>query len=176
MARATKKSVDAPVVAEPVVATPPPAPVEEETTSVEEVDNFAVVSEKLATVTSELKSIVALVKTLQKENAKLKKLAAKKTRKPSANRGLSGFAKPTKLSNELCAFLGVPAGTELARTEVTRKLNEYIKSNNLQDAKDRRKIVPDAKLKKLIAPEYVNNLSFFVLQSAIKGHFVKASA
>ena len=59
-----------------------------------------------------------------------------------------GLSKPVKLKSDLAAFLGE---TELPRTEITQKLWEYIKKNNLQDAKNRRMINADANLKAVFA-------------------------
>ena len=54
--------------------------------------------------------------------------------------------KPTLISNELAAFLGKEVGTQMARTEVTREINAYIRANNLQDKDNGRKINADTKL------------------------------
>jgi chromatin remodeling complex protein RSC6 len=61
-----------------------------------------------------------------------------------------GLSKPVKLKNELAAFLGA---TELPRTEITKKLWDYIKANKLQTKTENGKpenagkfIVADAKL------------------------------
>jgi chromatin remodeling complex protein RSC6 len=61
-----------------------------------------------------------------------------------------GLKKPVKLKNELAEFLGA---TELPRTEITKKLWEYIKANKLQTKTENGKaenagkfIVADAKL------------------------------
>ena len=88
----------------------------------------------------------------------------------------SGFAKPTLVSKDLCDFLSMPEGSELARTEVTRLLNKYIKDNNLQDPVDRRTIRPDLKLQALLNIKGDTQLKYFNMQSYIKHHFVKAEA
>ncbi len=183
--RSTKSS-PAPVVAEtpaPVTEVPTPEPVtvvetavETETTPVVEVDKFVVVLERLQRFATELKDTIALVKTLQKEQQKMQKSSVKKTKKaaPVASnkpRTPSGFAKPTKLSDDLCAFLGVPSGSEMARTEVTRVINEYIKKNSLQDTKDKRTIVPDTKLMSILKLGEGDKLTYFNLQTYIKHHF-----
>ena len=61
-----------------------------------------------------------------------------------------GLSKPVKLKNELAEFLGA---TELPRTEITKKLWDYIKANKLQTKTENGKpenagkfIVADAKL------------------------------
>ena len=64
----------------------------------------------------------------------------------ATNENTSKFMKPMKPSKELAAVVG--AGP-MPRTEVTKKLWEYIKKNALQDPKNKRNIVPDANLSKI---------------------------
>jgi chromatin remodeling complex protein RSC6 len=140
-------------------------------------DKFDVISTKVNDVAASLRDLQLHLKTVQKELVKLVKANVKKTKSrtsTSVKKTPSGFAKPTKLSDALCDFLGIPSGTELARTEVTRRLNAYIKENNLQDATDRRKIHPDEKLSKVLTMQEGDTLSFFNLQSHIKSNFLKA--
>ena len=66
------------------------------------------------------------------------------------NRVLSGFVKPTYISNELATFLGKSIGTEMSRVEVSKDINNYIRANNLQDKINGRKINCDAKLRNLL--------------------------
>ena len=124
---------------------------------------------------SELKTLCKDVNRVVKESHAAKKKGTKR-RAPSgddASRPPSGFAKPTKLSAKLCSFLGVPEETLLARTEVTRKINQYIKERNLQDSEDKRKINPDNKLKTLLDSSITAPLTYFNLQARIKHHFLK---
>jgi chromatin remodeling complex protein RSC6 len=68
-----------------------------------------------------------------------------------------------------------PEGTEIARTEVTKALVNYIKENNLielgEDSKN--KIIPDNKLKSLlgIQDEELNDLTYFNIQKYMNKHF-----
>jgi hypothetical protein len=159
-----------------VVETTPVVDVVVETTQTVEVDKFVVVLERLQRFSTELKDTILLVKTLQKEFQKVQKSSVKKTKKSSPvasnkPRTPSGFAKPTKLSDDLCSFLGVPSGSEMARTEVTRVINEYIKKNSLQDTADKRTIVPDTKLMSILKLGEGDKLTYFNLQTYIKHHF-----
>lgn len=65
----------------------------------------------------------------------------------------SAFMQPKKLSSELEEVVGKGP---MARTEVISKLWVYIKGNNLQDAKDKRVINPDEKLKKVLGNDPIN--------------------
>ena len=82
----------------------------------------------------------------------------------------SKFCTPTKISNELADFLGKERGTEMARTEVTREIQKYIKLNNLQDNKHKRLINPDAKLSTLLKLNDTDELTYFNLQRYITPH------
>ena len=105
------------------------------------------------------------LKTAQKSQAKRKRRAG--------NRQPSGFVKPTKISDELAKFLEKPTGTEMARTDVTREINKYIRSHNLQDKENGRKINPDAKLQSLLKLKKTDELTYFNLQTYMAPHFAK---
>lgn len=186
--KTTTKTVEP--VAETAVTKTTPPPVEEPTvvpvpeTEVQtdvstEVDRYQTVLDKLQSFVNDAKELIVVVKTLQKEHTKLQKLSSKKVKKTAvasgdvAKRSPSGFAKPTKLSDDLCTFLGVENGSFMARTLVTKHINEYIKKNNLQDANDKRNIMPDAKLKTILSSVEGDKLTYFNLQTFIKQHFMK---
>jgi len=166
------KSAPAPKAAPaaPVVAAP--APVVEDVVS-----PFSVIEEKMAVLASVLKEVQNHLKVMKKEYERLKKTSDKVERKRANARSTpNGFAKPTKISDELCVFLGVPKGTEKSRTEVTREINKYVKTKNLSDPKNKRIIRPDATLKKLLNTTDKDEVTYFNLQKYLKHHFVKVSA
>ena len=101
-----------------------------------------------------------------KKNMKTKEVKKKETKK----RQPSGFAKPTKVTNELCEFMNRPVGTEIARTEVTKTLVQYIKDNELQR---KNVVVPDQKLYSLLGlnNEEASDLTFFNIQKYMNKHF-----
>jgi len=103
------------------------------------------------------------------------KASSKKKRK-SGNRAPSGFVKPTKISDELAKFLDKPVGSEMARTDVTKQLNTYIRANSLQDKENGRKINPDSKLQTLLKLKKGDELTYFNLQRFMSPHFPKAVA
>ena len=108
--------------------------------------------------------------------------AGKKNKRKKVNqlngqkRAPSGFAKATEISTELCSFLGKPQGTEMARTEVTKYLTQYIKQHELQDKDNRRKILPDVPLQKLLNVKKDDEVTYFNLQKYMKVHFPKSIA
>jgi chromatin remodeling complex protein RSC6 len=141
--------------------------------------DFASLNERLMQFKTMYTSITTDLRKLQKNMAKhIRENSRKRKRKVPAGdkpkRAPSGFAKPGVISEELCAFLGQPEGTEMARTEVTKHLTTYIKEHNLQDEANKRKILPDAKLKKLLNVQPTDEVTYFNLQRYMKVHFPKA--
>jgi chromatin remodeling complex protein RSC6 len=116
-------------------------------------------------------SIKHLEKCVKKKMKGLKKEASKK--KTKGIRAPSGFAKPSKVTKELCEFMNKNEGTEIARTEVTRALVAYIKENKLENITNSRIISPDEKLKVLLDIEDGLELNYFNIQKYMNKHFVK---
>ena len=113
-----------------------------------------------------------LEKNVKKQMKGLKKDIVKNKNK--GNRKPSGFAKPSKVTKELCEFMNKTEGTEIARTEVTRALVSYIKSNKLENENNSKIITPDQKLKFLLGIEDGQELTYFNIQKYMNKHFVKA--
>jgi chromatin remodeling complex protein RSC6 len=168
--------VKAPVAAKAPVAPATPAPVPAKAEEVSTESPFVSLEEKMAQLVSVLKEAQAQLKVVKKEYERLKKTADKVERKRANARSTpNGFAKPTKISDELCVFLGVAKGTEKSRTEVTREINKYVKAKNLSDPKNKRIIRPDAILKKLLNSTDKDEVTYFNLQKFLKHHFVKTA-
>ena len=170
--------------AETTAATPPPAPVVEEAAAPEEMDAAAVMSHKMNEYSAKLQQLVGLLSTLKSDFKTLEKTVsremkvaqklANKKRRNTNPRKPSGFTKATPISEELANFLGKSVGTEMARTEVSKEITKYIKSNNLQDTSNGRIILADAKLSKLLRLGKEDELTFFNLERYMKIHFAKA--
>ena len=184
--KTTKSSKKAAVKAAPkveqVVAPPAPetAPVAEAAPAVPTLaESFGELLGQLQALRSQLTSVTGQVRALQKRaDRELKQAhkASKKRARRTGNRAPSGFVKPTKISSELASFLGKPKGTEMARTEVTREINNYIREHKLQDPKNGRHILADSKLKKLLKLKKDDELTYFNLQRFMSPHFAKASS
>lgn len=141
------------------------------------VEQFTVINDSLTLFKMQISGLQQQVKTIEKNVRKELKKQKKDKKKeiPKSKRAPSGFAKPTKVTKELCQFMDKPEGTEIARTEVTKALVAYIKANNLlelgEDAK--KKIVPDEKLKTLLGidGDKLNELTYFNIQKYMNKHF-----
>jgi chromatin remodeling complex protein RSC6 len=125
-----------------------------------------------------ISSLKVEYRTLEKKWTRELKVAQKqssKRKRKAGNRAPSGFVKPTRISDELAKFLEKPSGCEMARTEVTRDINKYIRTHNLQDKENGRKINPDSKLATLLKLKKTDELTYFNLQRYMSPHFAKAS-
>lgn len=162
------------VKAEPKKEVPPPAPVTVVEDVVEVDKTLETIVEKMVALQALVKEVQALVKNHTKVYGKLQKIAEKAQRKKAAARKApSGFTKPTKISAELASFLKVPATELLARTEVTKRVTAYIKEHKLYDEKNKRRILPNAALKKLLNVKDGEEVSYFTLQRYMAVHFPK---
>lgn len=139
-------------------------------------NEFGTFIAKLQQVSNNLNSLRSSFKVLEKSVHKELKQAQKlsKKKQAKANRKPSGFIKPTRISKELATFLGKDHGSEMARTEVTREINKYIREHNLQDKDNGRKINPDKQLKKLLKIQSKDELTYFNLQKYMSPHFAKS--
>ena len=135
---------------------------------------FSAKLQQLGTLFSTLKSDYKTVEKTMTKEMKIAAKAASKKRKNSGNRKPSGFVKPTRISDELAAFLGKEIGTEMARTDVSKEINSYIQTHKLQDKNNGRIIHPDGKLTKLLKVAKDDELTYFNLQRYMKHHFQKA--
>jgi upstream activation factor subunit UAF30 len=132
---------------------------------------------KLQQLSVLLSSVKVEYRLLEKKWIRELKVAQKQSsrrKRKSTNRSPSGFVKPTKISDELANFLGKETGAEMARTDVTREINAYIRANKLQDAENGRKINPDTKLTDLLKLSSTDELTYFNLQKYMSPHFEKA--
>jgi chromatin remodeling complex protein RSC6 len=184
---ATKKTTATTVTATtaptaPIAPTTPTtvtAAVEPETPLNELSTQFTEFSGRLTSLRTQISALLTEFRVLQKRaerELKASQKASQKRKRKTGNRQPSGFVKPTLISDQLANFLGKAKGSELARTEVTREINAYIRANKLQDPTNGRKINPDTKLKTLLKLTAADELTYFNLQKYMSPHFAKAGA
>lgn len=173
--KAPKVEVAPTPVSEHIVVSAAETPADAEVPFAEQSVEFLSKMQQLSVMISTLKSEYrALEKKWSREVKAAQKVSSKRKRK-AGNRAPSGFVKPTKISDELASFLGKEKGTEMARTEVTREINTYIRSHKLQDTNNGRKINPDTKLATLLKLKKTDELTYFNLQRYMSPHFARAT-
>jgi len=175
------KKTKAELVQAPVVVTEPETEVVNDIVVAEEEETLVELTARYLARLQEANAILISLKTefrsIEKRWTRELKTAVKtsgKKKKKNTNRQPSGFVKPTRISEELATFLGKENGVEMARTQVTREINNYIRANSLQDTTNGRHINPDAKLSALLKIPDGENLTYFNLQKYMSPHFFKS--
>lgn len=183
MPRVTKKSAEsapapAPAVVEPVsnvvvdenTITAPPA---DDTTLA---DAFTDAIAQLNGLRTQITALSTHLRSLRARADREIRAAQKASKKRKAtNRKPSGFVKPMPISDELASFLGEKTGTELARTQVTKRIVAYIREHKLNDPQNGRRILADTKLRKLLKLGKNDELTYFNLQKYMSPHFPKSA-
>lgn len=177
--KASKKSVKtvvepapapapAPVVVEPVVE-----PVVEAPTEFDYSVEISELQGELKNALTIIKGLVSHVSKLEKRINRDRKVVEKKlkTKPRRASTGLNGFSKPGPVSDELRAFLSMGKDDLIARTEVTKKITTYCQEHGLQKESDKRVILADKALSKLLRIPKGEDLTYFNLQKYMKVHF-----
>lgn len=128
----------------------------------------------IETLQTEILALRADVKNLAKMIRKVRSVqddpSGEKTKARSEN---NGFNRALQISEKLREFLGVEAGQLVSRSEVTRRVNQYIKSNNLKHPDNGRIIIMDDKLTDLLAPPEGVQVTFLNVQKYISPHYIK---
>ena len=141
-------------------------------------DEFSGVLTTLSAFRQQITMLQNQVRGLEKHvNKKMKTLQREaKKNKNKGNRKPSGFAVPTKITDQLCEFMNKEKGTMVARTEVTQYIIEYIRENQLQKDGNRKFIKPDVKLATLLDVKDDDEVTYFNIQRYMNKHFVKEKA
>ena len=149
----------------------------EEVQNLEFENQYNQLSEVITQLSSQVKEVQMNMKNLHRIHSKEIKSLEKRTKKKRTGRdgknSPSGFTQPTKITDDLALFLGVEKGSMLPRTEVTKKVNTYIKEHGLQWPQNKRHIKPDKKLGKLLNVGKDEDLTYFNLQTYLKPHYIK---
>jgi hypothetical protein len=178
--KASKAATPAPVAA-PAPVAPVAAP---EVAAVEEdlgatlAKSIADLHEQLSSLKAAASTAAAALKTIEKQAAKLAKKADRRRKRSTKNADGTPaapcvFQRPSKITDELCTFLGKPKGTAVPRSEVTKAVVAYAKSHNLMD---KQTIKADAALRKLLSLSESDVLTILTLQKFLKRHYVATPA
>lgn len=152
--------------------------------------HFDTLIDRMDTYIRDMKTFSSEVKSLKKKSGKLFR-SRKRGKQDSENctdnnsdnntatkrKEPSGFTNPVNISHELADFLDVPRDSMIPRSEVTKKIFQYVKDNNLKHSMDGRKFDltdvanPRAQaLKNLLHIDNDADIGYFTLQKYLKVH------
>jgi chromatin remodeling complex protein RSC6 len=176
----------APVAAAPVaVAASTPLPAETRSadallTSVQ--DRLRAIGTEVTTRIREvLRESADAAKALKRESRDSKRrvrkdpatMSAEERAAYDARRANNAFLKLRPISDELSTFMGLPAKSERSQTDVTKFVATYVREHSCFDPNFKRRIIPDAKLAKLLRAKDGQEITYLNLQSFLKVHFLK---
>jgi upstream activation factor subunit UAF30 len=126
----------------------------------------------MADTTITLQTIFDEIKLLRKDLRKVKNLIEDpQGEKAKARSTSNGFNKPLDISEELRKFLKLAAGEQISRSQVTKKVNEYVTEKGLKQGQN---INMDAALKAILDPPADVQVTFLNIQKYINKHYIKA--
>ena len=113
-------------------------------------------------IKTQLNTLSSVIKHMRKRYSKRKVSNVK-----------SGFVKPVKLSSDLQNLIGSEDNELVSRSVVNKKINDYIKANNLQVPENRQTFVLDEKLSNLFGLDQGSVVHYFKMQTYLKNHYPK---
>jgi upstream activation factor subunit UAF30 len=126
-------------------------------------------------ILAEITAIRNDIKSLAKIVRKIRSTQEDPTGEKTANRAKNnGFNREQQISEELRAFLGLPEGQLVSRSQVTRSVNKYVKDNGLKHPDNGRVLILDQKLKDLLKPPKDVEITYLNLQKYLSPHYIKA--
>jgi chromatin remodeling complex protein RSC6 len=121
-----------------------------------------------------LRTLNKRLKILKNQSSRIIKQKRTSSKKTTNNN--SGFLKPVRISKEMAKFTGFDEAELKSRVDITKYICQYIKNNNLQNPEDKRQILADAKLSKLLKYDVKKEgepLTYYKVQTCLKNHFIK---
>jgi chromatin remodeling complex protein RSC6 len=116
------------------------------------------------TLLEKLDELNALTKWFNRQGRAIIRKHTKSRRRNTKANPKSGFSVPVKVATTLAEFLQVDPSEHMPRTEVTKRLTEYIKSNSLQCEDNKKLFVCDEKLAKVFSIDVGTQTNWFEMQ------------
>jgi len=118
----------------------------------------------IETFFEKLEELNSLTKWFNRQGRAIIRKSTKSRRRNTSTNAKSGFAVPVKVASTLANFLNVDPNEHMPRTEVTKRLTEYIKSNSLQCEDNKKLFVCDEKLAKVFSIDVGTQTNWFEMQ------------
>jgi len=126
------------------------------------------IKEELTALRTELKTLTKLVRKIK---AKQDDPNGEKAAARAAN---NGFNRKQNISDELRAFMGLAAGDQASRSEVTKFVTKYINEKGLKHPENGRQLILDDTLRTLLKPPADMQITYLNLQKFLSPHYIKA--
>ena len=137
---------------------------EVETMNVDATNETETPENSIDTFFEKLEELNALTKWFNRQGRAIIRKNTKSRRRNTPSNAKSGFAVPVKVASTLAEFLNVNPNDHMPRTEVTKRLTEYIKSNSLQCEDNKKLFVCDEKLAKVFSIDVGTQTNWFEMQ------------
>lgn len=118
----------------------------------------------LDTLFEKLEELNTLTKWFNRQGRAIIRKSTKSRRRNTNTNAKSGFAVPVKVAATLAEFLNMDPSEHMPRTEVTKRLTEYIKTNSLQCEDNKKLFVCDEKLAKVFSIAVGTQTNWFEMQ------------
>ena len=125
-------------------------------------DEFINIINTITQIKKDLNSLTQRLRILSKTSTKTKK-----------SNTISGFLKEVNVHDSMTSFLNVEKNTKVSRSFVNKKINEYIKEQDLQIQNSRQNFIIDDKLATIFDCEKGTQMHYFKMQSFLKHNYVK---
>lgn len=126
------------------------------------------IKQEITALRTELKTLTKLVRKIK---AKQDDPNGEKAAARAAN---NGFNRKQNISDELRAFMGLAAGEQASRSEVTKFVTKYINEKGLKHPENGRQLILDDTLRTLLKPPADMQITYLNLQKFLSPHYIKA--
>ena len=126
--------------------------------------------------TNNIEELVSIVTNMKKELSILQqrlKSLSKTSSKPKKGKVVSGFVTPVNVKPELAKFLDIEKDEKVSRSVVNKKINEYIKSHDLQLQDKKQWFMIDDTLSKIFTCQKGEQMHYFKMQTYLKHNYIK---
>lgn len=125
------------------------------------------IKQEITALRTELKTLTKLVRKIK---AKQDDPNGEKAAARAAN---NGFNRKQNISDELRAFMGLAAGEQASRSEVTKFVTKYINEKGLKHPENGRQLILDDTLRTLLKPPENMQITYLNLQRFLSPHYIK---
>jgi chromatin remodeling complex protein RSC6 len=129
--------------------------------------SLEILQTEIAALRNDIKNLTKLVRKIKNTQ---EDPDGEKAKKRAEN---NGFNRKQDVTPKLRAFLGLPEGDLISRSEVTKFVNKYITEKGLKHPENGRQIILDDTLRELLTPPADVQVTYLNLQKYLSPHYIK---